>query len=75
MGFTQHELAFGKINQKIFGADKIELYREHNIYHVRRFSKSICGKLVQESWLSFERLNEAKKAFQRQCDIAKSINK
>ena len=35
---SAYELACGAVQQKRIGADKVELYREHSTYHVRRFS-------------------------------------
>lgn len=71
---TDFQLSCGQVQQTKIKADKIELYKEHSIFHVRRFSDSICGRKVQEAWLCFKKIHEARKAFNRQCEIAKAVN-
>lgn len=68
------QLSCGYVQERKIGADKVELYREHMAYHVRRFSDSVCGRRIQEAWLVFETVAEARRAFNRQVEISKSIN-
>lgn len=71
---SAYSLACGHVQNKKIGADKVELYKEHNTYHVRRFSTFIDGRKIQEVWLCFEKLVDARRAFSRQCCIAKALN-
>jgi hypothetical protein len=72
---SAYQLACGYVQEKRIGADKIEIYREHGAYHVRRFSKFNNGfNTVQEAWLVFDKLIDARRAFSRQAEIAKNIN-
>ncbi len=65
----QYELACGKIQEVKKYFSKIELYLEHNTYHVRRFSDVLGGKKVNDAWLCLDNYNDAQKAFKRQCEI------
>ena len=56
------------------GADEIELFREHGHYYVRRRADSVDGKTVVEAYIKCDSYDAALKAFDRQVNIAKSIN-
>ena len=45
----------------VHGLTRVELYREHNTYHVRLFP-SAGGKWIQ--WESYDTLTEARKVYQ-----------
>lgn len=71
---TDYTLSCGNVFKKTFGSNWVELYKEHNTFHVRRFSLFIDGySKVQDAWLCFDNLKEAKKCFNRQCDLAKAL--
>lgn len=71
---TKYELSCGKVERKLIKGQTIDLYLEHNTYHVKRISPYIDNfRYVVESWLCFDNLKDAKKAFKRQCEIAKSF--
>lgn len=72
---SHYQLACGHVQEVKIGADKVELYEEFSAYHVRRFSDFIDGRKVQEYWQVFDTLKDARRAFSRQQDIAKAINK
>jgi hypothetical protein len=76
MRLTDYQLSCGSVQFQDVGADHVELYKEHNVYHVRRFSRFVDGlRRVQECWLTLTTLTDARRAFKRQCDIAKAVNK
>lgn len=69
---TGYELRCGGVQWSKIGADKIELYHEHGVYHVRRFADHVDGRRVCEAWINKQTLAEARKAFKCQCDVAKA---
>jgi hypothetical protein len=71
---TAYNLACGCVQKTKIGADTIELYREHSTYHVRRFSAYVDGqRRVQEFWGVFETVKDARRAYNRQKQIAKEV--
>ena len=70
---TAYNLSCGKVYELKTNFAKTELYKEHNVYHVRRFSKYIDGRWIQDAWFIFERLDNAKKCFSRQKDLMKAV--
>lgn len=72
---TDYELSCGHIQQIKIGADRIELYKEYSVYHVRRFADFTDGRPIQEAWLTLDTIGEARKAFKRQVEIGTAINK
>jgi len=73
---SAYQLACGYVQERRIGREKIELYREHSTYHVRRIADFIDGiRTVQEAWLVFEKIVDARRAFARQCEISKNIQK
>lgn len=71
---TAYQLACGAVQRVKRGADYVDMYREHNMYHVRRFSDSVGGRRVQEFWGCFERVVDARRAFKRQVELAEVEN-
>ena len=70
---NDQELSRGYIQQAITRNYKVELYKEYNTYHVRRFSYFIDGqRTVTESWLIFHDVTRARQAYKRQLELAKS---
>lgn len=66
----------GLIQSVSIGADTVELFKENTSYNVRRFAKFRDEtKRVQEYWTRFETFKDAQKAFNRQLNIAKVLNK
>ena len=72
---TAYQLACGQFEEIKLYHGKVEIYKEHNCYHVRRFSYFIDGlRTIQESWLVFDTLKDARKAFRRQVSILKGVD-
>ena len=72
---NDYNLSCGCVQTKTIGADRVELYKEHATYHVRRHSEFIDGvRRVNDAWLCFDSFKDAQKAFKRQCAIAKTIH-
>ena len=66
---TDYNLSCGHIQIYKKPYAKIELYKEHSTYHVRSFSYFIDGRPIQDTWLVFDCLKSARKAFKRQIEI------
>lgn len=69
MQLSEYQLSCGYIQQKTLKTSylfetKIELYKEHNCYHVRAFNyvkgSSSCDKIA---WTTFDELKNARKYF------------
>lgn len=70
---TAYQLACGHVQEIKKKTFKVELYKEHSVYHVRSFDYFIDGRLIQRTWLVFDTLVEARKAFKRQYDIGMAV--
>ena len=68
---TSYQLSCGYIERKTTSYGSVTLWREHSMYHVKRCSYFIDGRSIQDTWLCFERLKDAQRAYKRQTDILK----
>lgn len=68
-GYTAYELACGSVQSYETDFHKQQLYKEHTVYHVRVWSKFIDGRWIQDHWLTFERLSDARRAYARQFNL------
>ena len=71
---SAYQLACGYIERKQLKHGAITFWHEHGIYHVKRTSYFIDGRPIQDTWLCFETIKDARKAYRRQCDILNAIN-
>ena len=70
---SAYYLNCGHIQIKRIGAERVELYKEHGSYHVRRFCQFVDReKWIQENWLVFRNLKNARVCFKRLCQISKA---
>ena len=70
---TAYAFACGYIQRYETKLGSVTLWREYGIYHVKRVSKFIDGfRTIQEAWLTFEKLTDARRAFKRQVDLSKT---
>ena len=65
---SDQALSEGKVQVREYGTIKIELYKEHEVYHVKMFRE---GRRL--TWITFESLGKARRAFGSQCRSSKQL--
>jgi hypothetical protein len=68
---SEYGFICGYIQQEETENSRIELYREHNIYHVKSINKNRWPML--QLWESFEKLTEARKHYKSECKKYKNL--
>jgi putative heme degradation protein len=69
---TAYNLACGCVQVFKTKVTKIEMYMEHQAYHVREFGLFVDGRYIQENWLVFDTFKDATKCFNRLIQITKA---
>ena len=59
---SDYELSCGSVQVKLSSCNKLELYKEGGVYHVRLYSR-----VDRVFWHTFDKLSSAKKEVQANC--------
>jgi hypothetical protein len=66
---TDYGLSCGYIERKQDNYGQVTLFKEHAVFHVKRISYFVDGRPIQDAWLCFESIKDARRAFKRQCQL------
>ena len=71
-GLTVYGLSCGYIERIGYDHGAVTMWREHEVYHVKRTSRFIDGRAIQEAWLVFNKVGDARRAYRHQVSILKN---